>query len=74
MSDAAKTILDFLSTTDVGRLAPVPVEEDDAQSEASVGGTPGAEVGGRGTATFSTRTLYLSVRGRSVGVGGGLPL
>jgi len=27
-------VLDFLSTTDVGRLAPAPVEED-AQSEAS---------------------------------------
>jgi hypothetical protein len=30
-----KAVLDFLSTTDVGRLVPAPVEED-AQSEASV--------------------------------------
>ena len=30
----SRTVLDFLSTTDVGRLAPAPVEED-TQSEAS---------------------------------------
>jgi len=30
----SRAVLDFLSTTDVGRLAPAPVEED-AQSEAS---------------------------------------
>jgi hypothetical protein len=28
-------VLDFLTTTDVGRLAPAPADEEDAQSEAS---------------------------------------
>jgi hypothetical protein len=32
----SRAVLDFLSTTDVGRLVPAPVEED-AQSEASEG-------------------------------------
>jgi hypothetical protein len=35
----SRAVLDFLATTDVGRLVPAPVDED-AQSEA---GTPGAE-------------------------------
>jgi hypothetical protein len=33
-ADCSQTILDFLATTHVGRLAPTPAEED-AQSEAS---------------------------------------
>jgi len=83
----SQTILDFLSATDVGKLAPVPVEED-AQSEASEwelrerrereeerrAGAEGPGTGGEEETLFSTHALFLGVRGRGVGHGGDFPL